>query len=129
MSKITPAAARRYADYTTVVAEDTDYGSVIDQLDDGTWAKFYYRIFRVPSSKEFTLRMCRDATPREREHAARVLESMPSGGWSKFRPEVWFKRRSPKGYFHWHVFGGEPLEDPLVQLELELMIDLEEAMS
>jgi hypothetical protein len=124
MFKPTPAQARKYSDYSTTVDRAWRTTSVIEEMDDGTYAKFFYRILRIPSRKEFVLRLCPDTTPQEAEYALKTLNSMPDGGWAIFDPEFWFKRRWAAGHYSWHIFGGLRIDDPLIQLELELMIDL-----
>lgn len=123
MCQLTPAESRKYADYTTRIGADGTFTSFVEEYPEG-WAKFYYRIYRVPSRKEFVLRMAADANTRERTHAEKVLAQMPSGAWAKFDPNSWLKHRAQEGYWYWKLIGGDNLDDPFVQLELEMMIDL-----
>ncbi len=113
----------KYGHYSLVV--NTDHGRVLVEQDEdtGRWVRYHCRIFRVPSRREFALRHCVDATEHDRRQAEKALMSMPSGGWARFG-DRWLRRRSSHGnYYVWSVFVGRYIDDPLVQLELEMMID------
>lgn len=116
-------APTKYADYGTEIRED--HGNCIIEPDsNGALVKYHYRISRIPSQKLFILRHCKDSTPEDREKAERSLAAMPEGHWADFPSDRWFKRRSTRGFFFWTAYIGRYLDDPLIDLELEMMIDL-----
>ncbi|WP_100811940.1 MULTISPECIES: hypothetical protein [unclassified Microbacterium] len=122
MSTCEASFDKKYRDYTTRIARDATTAAHYVTVD-GAAARLHYFIYRVPSRKEFVLRHMAGSTPAERESAERVLALMPDGRWARYRPKCWFKYRTPAGHYCWRVSLGRFLDDPVVQLELEMMID------
>ncbi|KAA9134843.1 hypothetical protein [Microbacterium caowuchunii] len=109
--------------YSIVVGED--HGSVlIEEHPTLGWVRYHYRVFRVPSQQRFTLRHCADATPADRERAERVLASLPAGGWATLAAWGELQARAGDGAPCTYLWLGSRLDDPLMQLELEMMLDL-----
>ena len=118
----TAAERRKYADYTTEIVADSDYPCFIE-VQAGMVVRFSGMYSRIPSRKVFRLRMKYDATEKERAIAKRVLELMPAGEWARI-PDLWEKRRyGSDGRWCFSQTRGSFVDDPLVQLELEMMID------
>lgn len=114
----------KYAGYSVRIAQ-TDSRAHVKYLDDaatGELLRVHYVVCRVPSRREFVIRHYHDATPEDRarivrpENVARVFEYWESIGAAH-------KRRASKGYYWWGAAGGHLVDDPMVQLELEMMID------
>lgn len=119
------SVVRKYAGYTTDVGDDAGT-TVVEEVAPGIWARFHCRIYRIPSQRIFRLKHCVDATAEDRDHALRLLARMPDGAWLNVPQAMWFRHKSQRGNFHyWQSFLGRFLDDPLVQLELEMMIDIE----
>ncbi len=88
--------------------------------------RVHYRLARVPSRRLFTLRHLRGATHEDRAQARECFHRIPAmfaGLEAKGAARRCLNREGR--YWVYSVYLGRPLEDPLVQLELEMMIDLE----
>lgn len=115
-------AETKYQDYTCRIGEDLP-GKMFFEEVNGQLVRFYCQFYRVPSRKEFVLRFYAGADVEDRRRGERMLRRMPE--WTEFPTETWFKRRHSAGYYFWKLVIGRPVENPLVQLELEMMIDLD----
>jgi hypothetical protein len=116
--------ADKYRNYSTRVGEDCAIPACYEDRD-GRLIRYHFRIYRVPSRNEFLLRHLAGSTRDERKRAERMLANMPKGAWANFPDACWFKRRNrAEGHYFWKIEIGYPVSDPLVQLELEMMIDL-----
>lgn len=115
--------AQKYTDYSTETRGDFGSSSVEVHDETGKLVKYHYRIFRVPSQKLFILKHCVDSTEADRAEAERVLAQMPRGAWPIWEPWADKCRSADGTYYFWRVFMGTFLDDPLMQLELEMMID------
>lgn len=92
--------------------------------------RVHYRVTRTPSKREFVLRHLTGSTIDERARARRVMANVAN----------WFARAEARGaacqhlnragrFWIYSVYAGTPLNDPLIQLELEMMIDLHSEVS
>lgn len=117
----------KYRDYDVVVGEDfpRDCHYRDDALDRGL-LRVHYRVTRLPSQKLITLRHLRDASPTERAAAERKLPHL-SDTFALWEARTNAVRRGRYAQNTrcaiFVVMCGTPVEDPLVQLELEMMID------
>lgn len=110
--------------YSVRVGDDDENDAYYSTSDDGkTTIRIYYRISRIPSRKEFVVRPLGGATTAEREDLQASLAEIPhlfayweSRGFVR-------KTKAVGGYWFWYVYCGRTLDDPLLQLELEAMID------
>lgn len=118
-------AIDKYANYTIRVGED-DLNQRVSYREAaaGGLLRVHYRVSRVPSRQEFVLRHCVDATAADRAQAVDRLDRLPSAfaNWEK-ADVVWRRKARIGGYWFFYAFAGTPVDDPLVQLELEMLID------
>ena len=120
----------KYSNYTCRVAERDSIGSVkyMDSVDDGAMLRVHYFVVRVPSRREFVIRHFHDATEEDRANVicpskvARDFELWEAQGHA-------YKYRHSMGHYYWAVAVGRRVDDPLIQLELEMMIDLDSAVT
>lgn len=114
----------KYADYTVEV-DVVDSTSRIWYEDRGPDVlKVHYRVFRIPSRRAFVIRHFAAATATDRGEAEAMAPRIPRlfEAWEGAGRAT--KRRHPtKGHYYWSVAAGTFIDDPLVQLELEMMID------
>lgn len=121
MSTVRPRG--KYANYEHKVGNDIDRDGWYEHRDGGSVLKVHYRAYRLPSENAFYIRHYRWSSDTERAEAERVLRILPriwplweSDGRAR-------KRRHPDGYYYWTAPCGTLLDDPLIQLELEMMLD------
>lgn len=115
------SARGKYADYSVHVGADYPK-DVYYEYDHPTPLRLHYGVIRVPSRKEFIVRNFRDATARDRTETERELPKIPITFAAVERRIP--RQRMKNGRWFWAWAFGTPAEDPLVQLELEMMIDL-----
>jgi len=127
MSRFSPTLEqrRRYSDYDTEVRQSS--GNRVFYSDvDGVLHRFHVTIARIPSTKRFVIYTLIGCTEEEREYAQFLARTLPHGEWARF-PDFWFKRRRVAGPgYKFTQRRGERVADPLMQLELEMLIDLEQ---
>lgn len=112
------------------VGDDLSRNVYYDENVQGEVLRVHYRIYRSPSKRTYRLRHLHDATDAERAQAMKdfhnlheLFDSLEAMGHA-FRH---LNRRDRTWFF---VIGmGTPVEDPLIQLELEMMIDLTQKAS
>ncbi|MGN7969324.1 hypothetical protein [Microbacterium sp. 22296] len=84
--------------------------------------RFTHRIFRIPSQRRFIVRHFHDATAADRAETERTL-LLTGELFHRYR-HIARRTRRPDGTFHFRMVAGPMVQDPLLQLELEMMIDL-----
>lgn len=112
---------KRYAGYSTEVQADS--GRVTIKIIDGVVYRMAFRFYREPSTRRFILKCCTDATDHERSFARGLVHLMPEGYWAFLSGSDWFRFKSKNGRIAYRQLGGLGADDPLAQLELEMMID------
>ena len=92
---------------------------------DGELARFTVNAIRCPQTKELEVRHRHGCTAEERAKDLELLVRRAAVDRSHRLPGLWsrFKRNSD-GKWAYRITLGEFVEDPLIQLELEMMIDL-----
>lgn len=131
MKKFTPTAAQasRYADYAVKIVESSERSFIIDgSSPHGTTnpMRAMYRIERIPSRKRFVVVLFADIDDKHRRQAEQVAARLASGYWAEFPARFWFRRKylnTGRLYFRLHC--GSAVEDPLIDLELQMMLDQE----
>lgn len=114
----------KYANYTVEV-DDIESASDPWYEDQGSHLlKVHYRVFRIPSKKKLVLRHFAASTAEDRAEAESMLPKLPRAfeiweGIGKARRKV----HTTKRYVYFTVPAGHFVDDPLIQLELEMMID------
>lgn len=118
----------RYTTYTARVGRDSTLPVRYEEAVGGGLVRVHYTLNRIPSRREFVIWNRRDATPEDRGRAQALLPGLPS----------WFalvERESPESIaklkvsdsgdrvFAFQLAGGRAVDDPLIQLELEMMIE------
>ncbi|MBP2378847.1 hypothetical protein JOF42_002342 [Microbacterium phyllosphaerae] len=113
----------KYADYSFEVGNDIARDGWYEHREGGSVLKIHYRAFRVPSTRKFVIRHYAWATDSERAEAERMLLLLPriyptweADGRAR-------RRRHAEGHYYWTAPCGSFLDDPLIQLELEMMAD------
>lgn len=116
----------RYDDYTVEIGP-TNSTSTFTEPDAGDVRRVYYWVFRVPSQKRFIVRPFHDASAGDMADLTCKLKSgrIPSG-WrgAEYKGKGHRRRRRADGTYEFYAAFGRILDDPLMQLELEMMIDL-----
>ncbi|MEV7875558.1 hypothetical protein [Microbacterium sp. NPDC089188] len=126
----TEAEIRRgpYAGHTVKIDTRESTTSVhYDTATNGALARFTYRLFRIPSERLLIVRYFHDATMEDRQHAEQALH-IQGALFYQNRSEAQ-RRKRPDGTFVFRIIGGRIVDDPLVQLELEMMIELSSGVS
>jgi len=117
----------KYGDYSIVLG-DEDYPRDCYYRENhrgDALLRVHYRVTRLPSKKEITLRHLRDATPADRERAEAEWGKLRQSfaGWEHIGAVRRGKYAQNPRCAIFVAMCGTPVEDPLVQLELEMMID------
>lgn len=122
--------AGKYAGYSVEVS-DRDVSHDIWYEERGVQVlRVHYRLYRIPRSRKFLIKHFASATAEDRSNAEAGLQRVPRffeiheslGRASK-------RRHADEGYYYWTFCAGTLLDDPAVQLELEMMIDGDETVS
>ena len=123
----TPEQRRKYSHYTAEVHESVN--KVYFQDTDEGLARFIVTIARIPSTKKFIVYTRIGCSTEDKMFAERLALALPHGEWARV-PEHWFKRRraSGPGYKYLQTRGGV-VGDPLIQLELEMLIDADRSQA
>jgi len=123
MAAFVPTAAERqkYADYEVEI-RPAQANHVRVRVENGEVVRFFTRAHRVPSLKKFIVFTYIGATADDVRRTEQWARSLPAGGWARF-PDLWFRKRSKSGTWFWKQEYGHIAPDPLVQLELEMLID------
>ncbi len=115
----------KYDDYTVRVEADLPRDCYYDaaEIDSAITIKISYKVYRIPSRKEFVVRFFRNATDDDR---SRLQPDKTPRCWRAWERQASIaRRRHREGHWFWSVAVGHRVDDPLVQLELEMMIDLD----
>ncbi len=122
MSRVTNDPFRQYARRVDPVPDDE---TVQIFVKGGRAKRIHFIVFRVPSAQEFVLRHLANATDEDRRFAERWFAQ--DDFWSTIPRDCIRKFGSgdagKHSYFWWQAKVGRYIDDPLIQLELEMMID------
>jgi hypothetical protein len=116
----TPAERKKYADYS-VEFRASECRVEVDVVD-GEVYRFATMIRRVPSTKTFIVHIRSGATPRDRMLAELLGRDLPRGEWARM-PDMWVRRRAGNGQVFFWQMRGTTAEDPLLALELEMLLE------
>lgn len=124
LKEIGQVTGEHYGGYTVYVDPVESKSSVFytgSAPDASELVRITYRIFRTPSAKRFVLRHFHNATEVDRVFA----EKHPREVGLFFRANEHVARRSRRtdGTYTFTIAAGRKVDDPLQQLELEMMID------
>ncbi len=113
-----------YADYTI---QRKDGGKVVyseSALYPELTVRCFYRIVRIPSTKTLIVYTFIDANDQEREWVENALERGNIGRIFRQWENAGFthRRRRKDGTYQFSATGGGALDDPLIDLELEMML-------
>lgn len=122
---VTDPKSRRYG-WTVKVGPDAPVDVYYDEAQrTGELLRVHFRLSRSPSRREYILRHLAGSTDADRAEAMKVFPRL----YEVFdRCEAvglaqrWKDRKDGTWYFTMRM--GTPVDDPLIQLELEMMIDL-----
>lgn len=123
MSNFIPTASERkkYADYDVEIREARRSKVRVLVDEGGVVMRIHTVVKRIPSEKKFVVLHLIGRTDEERAFGERYGAALPRGHWARYGK--WSKRRRPDGTYYFEQLVGIAAPDPLVQLELELMID------
>lgn len=116
----------KYAGYTVEVSKNDAKHDIWYEDRGPQVLRVHYRLYRIARSRKFLLKHFETATAEDRANAEATLRDVPrffavneaAGKASKWRhPE--------EGYYYWTFCAGTMLDDPMLQLEFEMMIDLD----
>lgn len=116
----------KYSDYTIRFGESRRRCEITESLS-GSLMKVTHTLNRIPSTREFLVWHRIDATPEERTRTEQAnfarrfatIESHPDRLVARLK----INDRGTKP-IAFQFFSGDPIDDPLIQLELEMMIDI-----
>ncbi|WP_454113344.1 hypothetical protein [Microbacterium maritypicum] len=116
-----------YADYTVRIGDEYPLDVYYDEDVEGDrLLRVHARVSRTPSRKEFVLRPLRGATDADRARLERWADTIRRLFRSCDVAGVPYRKWNRAGQcWIFVIYLGTPVEDPLVQLELEMMIDLD----
>lgn len=112
---------RKYADYT-VELRPSKLPVEIEVID-GVIYRWWSQVNRIPSAKKFVVYTFAGSTEQEAAAAKRLGDAMPRGEWAR-SPDPWTRYGGGGDPVRFSQARGDVMPDPLVQLELEMMIDL-----
>lgn len=116
----------KYRSYEVVHGEDYPRDCYYTENKIGTdLLRVHYRVTRLPSEKRFTLRHLQDASPAERARTEQQIPRLAQlfESWESIDAAIRRPYRGNRRCALFVVMAGTPVEDPLIQLELEMMID------
>ncbi|MFJ4255176.1 hypothetical protein [Microbacterium sp. NPDC090003] len=115
-----------YADYTVRIGEEFPLDVYYDENLRGELLRIHHRVSRTPSRREFVVRPLRGATSDDRADIEEEIRNLRRVFRKCDRDGVPSRKWNRAGRFWFFViYLGSIVNDPLVQLELEMMIDLE----
>ena len=120
----TVAEMRKYVGYS-VRTSTADRPQKIYTIDGNVYRGLFH-VQRIPSQKVFRVVFPANLTARERRIAEAYAARLPAGEWARF-PDVWYRERWPSGRYFYAQTRVMEAPDPFAQLELEMLIDLEQA--
>ncbi|MFS6529718.1 hypothetical protein V8Z69_07570 [Microbacterium aurugineum] len=114
----------KYSNYTVEVSDERSHLDVWYEDRGPKVLRVHYRVFRIPSKKKFVIKHLANATAADCAEVERLIPSIPRmfANWEDGGP-VKKARNRDAGYYFWWVSAGSYVDDPIVQLELEMMID------
>lgn len=116
--------------YGWKVREGADMGREVfytENREETCLIRVHYRYAKVPAHKVFTIRHLKGATDEDREIAMKSFEELPEVFRDLERGGKPHRAMNKQGRYWVFSFAmGRRVEDPLIQLELEMMIDLSE---
>lgn len=116
-----------YAGYRVVVSLSDDPKRVhyAESVDGGSLLRVHYRVTRIPSRRTFMIHHLAGSTDADRDAAVRRISSIARCFAACEAAGAVRRTRMATDRAKWifFAFGGQPVADPLVQLELEMMID------
>lgn len=122
MSTVRPIG--KYANYTVKVDDVESVTAPWYEERGSQMLKVHYRVYRIPSKKKLILRHFAGSTAEDRAEAEAVLPRLQRAF------EIWEnqakarrRKHSTAGYIYFAIPAGHLVDDPLVQLELEMMLD------
>lgn|GEM_PF-3035495 len=119
----------KYASYTLIVDEKPSANKVRYEDRGPDVLRVHFQIYRIPSLREFKLMHFVDATESDRARAEAMIPKIPGLFELWERDGIATKQRHSKGYYYWSLAVGSFVDDPFLQLELEMMIDLNSEMT
>jgi hypothetical protein len=120
----TPAEARKYALYDSVVLPSKLPDLEIRPMIEGGYGRCIYAIARIPRDKRFHVYIRGGLTPKDVAYVTDLASKLSAGWWAKFTPAAWHRHHLSDGRQIFLVSIADPVDDPFVQLELEMMVDL-----
>ena len=123
MNTVHPTA---YTDYTVVMKDDAGavfYSPCVQ--DESLTLRCVYSICRVPSTKEIIVRCKRGITDQERVAVSKLVDRgiVRSTLYEAERLGATFRKRREDGTYKIYGHFGKALSDPLIDLELQMIID------
>lgn len=116
----------KYRDYEVILGEDFPRDCHYAENAVGTnLLRVHFRVTRLPSQKLITVRHLRDATAAERRSVERLIPGMRKSfeRWEQINAVRRGRYAKNPRCAIFVAMCGTAVEDPLVQLELEMMID------
>lgn len=113
-------ARHDWDDYTVEIGADKPH-QIRYEFDHPNPLRIHYRVYRIPSRKVFLVCNFVGSTGRDRAEVDLHLPQIPAM-FASIADRA-RRIRARDGHWFWTWPFGTPVEDPLVQLELEMMID------
>lgn len=114
----------KYTNYTVEVDDVESTTAPWYEQRGSQMLKVHYRVYRIPSKKKLILRHFAGATPEDRAEAQAILPRLQRAFEIWENQQKGRRRKHPTaGYIYFAIPAGHLIDDPLVQLELEMMID------
>jgi hypothetical protein len=116
----TPYQRQKYADYDVEIREARK-SKVRVVVDGDVVMRVHTVVQRIPSEKKFVVLHLIGRTEKERVFGEHYGALLTRGHWARYGH--WFKRRRVNRSYLFEQLVGLTAADPLVQLELEMLID------
>ncbi len=115
-----------YSGYEVHISNRTRSAPVRYEPFGSATLKVVYTVWRVPSQRRFVVALREGTTPEDLAYILSIRSSIAERFhlWEDSVPEAVRKLRRPDGTYCYMASSGPLCDDPCVQLELEMMIDL-----
>lgn len=120
----------KYAGYTVEISKNDSPQDIWYEERGPQVLRVHYRVYRIPRSRKFLLKHFSAASAEDRVNAEATLQGIPAffaGCEVRGKASKW--RHPEEGYYYWTFCAGTMLDDPMMQLEFEMMIDLAEGVT